>query len=458
MIETQHAEPSKTAGATAPVVDKSVVPAPEKAIAPAATDKSEPKQQQSWLQRRIQIEKDWLKGIDESVGRLRHRLITILPNFIVNSSSNILGAIQMVGEVCMVKSANVNLLKKKLNGVTVKASGINYLLYPIDNVFGAAFRKSNLQKVDWKNFIKPHYWKETVANFIDLERAAKIDSSSGSKALVNSFSVRSGLMGMVSMSVAMLFPDHKDTAEETEASTIQQNKNPIGYVATRVFQAVWFPFETIIQCVKKIAHPNEDQNIGIHKRQFAGLGMIATGLLSFLSGFRQINGDFLAGQAQHYQRNIPHMIGSLITAFAGSQLMLGVDNQQGWTRFGSIQIGRLFTMPFAIADRFQKKETNKGWYLASQAVFQTKNFSAALIGGAEKDADGNIVDHKAMREEAKREIAADMTKHPRRLLLDAAEEAPAQPATKVTRTAEVALAMPDRHATSKADQRDAVGA
>lgn len=352
---------------------------------------------------------DFLNRIEARLQKARVDSITTLPSFVVNNSSNFIGATQLIGEVLYYKSNNLPLYKEGWKA-TNKLGPLGYVVHPIQNMYGQTFSGIWHSIVDTKGkVLLPAAWWKGIKNLPDLKGAAYRDSNGFTKKLSNTFGARAGLSGASAMVVALLLPDHNETQEEIDHYTQMQQQSPVRYYGTRIYQAV-NPLEW-----------------GKHKRQFSGLGMTSAGVFSFLSGWRQptftnnaikVDGRSVfsdnmakaATQQQKYTRNFPHMIGGLITAFAGLQLMMSVDSQSAWTNYGKTQFLRLTILPFSIANRFANKTIGALHYLGAQTMFQTKNLVAAVIGGAEKKPDGTIVDYKAMREEAKQKVKAKSEK------------------------------------------------
>lgn len=337
---------------------------------------------------------------------LRQSTIAVLPAFIVNHSSNAIGATQMVGEVLYAKSSGVTLIPDKSRNIAHQI-----FVQPPKSIFNTVFGRAKFEGKlsDW---FKPSSFMTELKKFADLEEATRIDGANHTVKLINRWSSRSGFAGMVSMGISAVLPDEKESEETIlENGRLQQTNLPL-YLGKRLVQAVWFPAEVVIRTTKKIFDPQSNQHIGEHKRQFAGLGMTFTGLFSVISGLRQVEGKFELGQKQHYMRNPWQMLGGAITTVAGQMLMNSVDNQKGWSNYGNVQFLRIAPLIPSITTRFRPgpnglPEQGADWYLAAQGVFQGKNAVASLIGGAEKrqNSDGTytIIDHKAVREKAKLE-------------------------------------------------------
>lgn len=323
---------------------------------------------------------------------LRQYLVTNLPKTIINSSSNVIGSLQIVAEIMMFKSSGLNLLDKEHKG--------NPLYYIIDapkNIFRGAFAKVKLKPGNPADLLKPSTYINAARDFVDLERATELHSAGG-KLLVNNMSALSSVTGLSAMTWATLMPDRKESAEETEKMATLARENPVGYVGHR-----------LLQTINPISWVTD-------KRQVVGLGMTGAGFFSFLSGFRQVAGK-VAGD-QHYRRNYWQAAGGAITTLAGLQLWFGINNQQGWSNFGTTQLARLFTLYPSISNRFKpdasgKPEQGAGWYLGAQTAMVIKNSTASLIGGGHRGAHGEVIDHSAMREDAKRKANEEYkSEHP----------------------------------------------
>jgi hypothetical protein len=330
----------------------------------------------------------------------RYHTIRALPGFVVNNSSNAIGMVQLVGEALMFKSGGFDLIDAKNKG-----NPIHWIIDPPKNIFQAVFKKAQFNG-KLTDLLQPSKLFQSIKDFGDLETASKIDSigkAGEAVKLTNRWSARSGFMGISAMTISTLLPEEKDTPEQTQKDAALAKNNPVGYYAYRLGQGLAFPITAPFRMVMKVLNPQAEQHIGAGKRQFAGIGMTLAGLFSFISGFRQVEGKVI-GQ-QHYMKNPWQMAGGIITFFGGSSLMLGIDNQQGWTNYGAVQMGRLLTLGPSITNRFKpgpngKPEQGAEWYLGAQGALQTKNLVAVLIGGAKKLPDGTVVDQKDTRVQA----------------------------------------------------------
>lgn len=459
-----------------------------------------------------------VKRIQDFGARWRKGAIEKAPRVVVNRSSNIIGFIQLIAEALMFKSGGFDLIDykkpQKIHWEKQYATWaerplqnkiIHHAFDPIKNILDGVFKKGGLGTHPLQmDFYKAERLKAIPGKIAKLPEAigklpgkiAKIPEnvSTGFKRLqdtksatfrdriigadgkalkmTNKWSARSGFAGLCAMTIAMILPDKKDTPEETEKYALMSRQNPVRYAATRFYQAI---------------NPIQWWN---HKRQFSGLGMMCAGILSFVSGFRQVAGD---APKQLYMKNRWQMAGGLITAMGGTQLMMAIDNDSGWRNFGLIQMLRLAILPNSITTRFKGikitdemakehgftldgapgktktfQEQGAAYYLGAQSFLQAKNVFAASLGGAEKREDGTIVDHSEMRKEAKEKAKsavaarreakrhhtqADMpvadapaehsslTVDKDGALVDTAEK---KPATHVSHAKDVAPAMPER--------------
>ena len=62
---------------------------------------------------------------------------------------------------------------------------------------------------------------------------------------------------------------------------------------------------------------------------------------------------------------------------------------------------RMLFLPKSIMNRYQKNDPHANWYSGGQFGLQTTNTMAFMIGGAQKRADGSVIDQNAMIREAK---------------------------------------------------------
>jgi len=371
--------------------------------------------------------------------RARFHTLKVLPGFIVNHSSNAIGMTQLVGEALYFKSSGVGKFVKDEHRGTWKA-----FVYPPINVVEGVFKKSAF-KIDYKQLLNPKHVLGEIRKFGDLEQATKVDFARDGK-LSNRWSARSGFAGMTAMAIAAAFPDEKDDPEVTEKVALMATNKPITYVGYRLGRGLLFPVTAVTGLVKKIFEPNVDHHIGDGKREFSGIGMTLTGIFSVLAGFRQPR---QLGNVMKYDFNKWQSLGGMITTFAGAQLLLSIDNQQGWTNYGKTQFLRLITLPPSIKERYPNKmgwgDPNAHFYLAAQGVFQSKNVVASLIGGAQKLPDGTIIDQKKVRAEAKDKALEAKREHRTTHHVEKSDTTPETPTPHTTVShASAERAMPER--------------
>jgi hypothetical protein len=319
-------------------------------------------------------------------GEARAYLIHHLPRGILNNSSNLVGAMQLVAEMFMFKSSNNNLITPGNEG-----KPLHYLIDPPVNIVRNTFQRAKFGRGEWSDLLRPKkIWRELNA----LEEAAMRDRAGNTVKLTNRWSVRAGFTGMTSMALSTFLPEYSESEEETLAMVDMAHDHPLRYVGLRFAQAL------------------NPLAVFHNKRPLVGLGMTSAGVLSVLSGFRQVEGPFHAPNGvnvhtpQTYRRNPWQMIGGFITMAAGSQLFLAVNNEQGWRSFGTTQLLRFATLPGSIGSRYVRnpatghREAGAGWYFGAQSILAVKNTIASLIGGVQVDANGKVIDHALMRKQA----------------------------------------------------------
>ena len=442
MIDTDHAEPEIAA---------SIASTQAAAHTSDSTkDRHDDYQKPGWFKKGLSTVGEGLGIIG---GGARNSTITVLPKFVVNNASNLAGVAHMVSEVAMFKANGTELMAAvDKNGVALPPGAprkaLDYIKRPVVNIFDSLVAGADL-KVSPKSLLKPSFYIDAVKGHFDLKSATDVDLArrntpemlaAGKGKLLNSWQARSTMAGMTAWGLNMFLPDVKDTPEETERMSVMATNHPIRYVAERLKQAV-LPWEWFQ-----------------HKRQMTGLGVLVSGICSFLGGFRNVTRP--TGANQFYWLNWQYCATGLASICASIPLLFAVDNDKGYSLSGAIHLARCVFLPGSIRKKYKNNEGDGAhYYLLGHLGFQSENLGMALVGGAEKDADGNIVDHKAMRKKAKELALHEKAEHPtHKHLLDAADEVPAQPATKVTRAGDVALAMPERHAIAKAEKRDVASA
>lgn len=337
----------------------------------------------------------------------RHSAISTLPAPLVNNASNTIAVTQLAAEMAMFKANGTNFMAPRVAGEATKLH--HYVTRPPMNIWRAVANNAGFN-MKLGDLVRPAFYKDIAKSFVNLDHATKLDAPHGER-LMNRWQARSSFMGVTTMAITAVVPDTKDDLEEVEKNAIQLKTNPVMYGVKRVGQAIWFPVEVVKYTGQAIgskfgmAAPLAD-GAGVHKRQFAGLGLFLTGTFSFLSGFRNVGmvNKALGETAAHntkYVKNVAHSCGGAITATAGAALLMALDNDQGWSRYGMMQWARMIFLPNSIGNRYKKADPRANWYLGAQVGLQSANTVSYLIGGAEKMPDGTIVDHEAIREEAK---------------------------------------------------------
>ncbi len=349
----------------------------------------------------------WSTRLGHRMRGYRHSAITNLPAPLVNNASNTIAVTQLAAEMAMFKANGTDFMAPRVAGQATKLH--HYITRPPMNIWRAVADNASFN-MTLKDLVRPTFYKDIAKSFVDLAHATKLDAPNGER-LINRWQARSSFMGVTTMAITAIVPDTKDDLEEVEKNAIQLKTNPVGYAVKRVGQAIWFPVEVVKYTSQLVGSkfgmaPPLADGAGVHKRQFAGLGLFFTGFFSFLSGFRNVGllnkdlGQYAAHNTK-YVGNWAHSAGGAITAAAGATLLMALDNDQGWSRYGAMQWGRMLFLPKSIYNRYHKHDPRAHWYLGAQVGLQSANTVSFLIGGAEKLPDGTIVDHSAIREEAK---------------------------------------------------------
>ncbi|MBN8542770.1 MAG: hypothetical protein J0M34_00720 [Alphaproteobacteria bacterium] len=323
--------------------------------------------------------REWLK-IKHELTDYRQSTLQFLHPLVVNNTASIVAGMEVAAELAMFKSNG-----KILVPADKKGNLINYVIEPAKSVMSVVFGDAKFTTnpgEKWYQALRPDKLWDRLT---DLEAAAKrelpnalknLDPKTGAPKFVNRWQARATASSIIPFALVSILPNPTDEEKDVEAMTEMAVRNPVGYVGTRFVQAI-NPF-----------------GWGDHKRQLAGLAKIAAGAFTVIAGFRnpRVNG---------FGANPAHAIGGTITALAGAQLMLAVDNQSGWSQYGSTLWARMFVLPNSIMNRYTNGDPNANWYSLAHATFQTSNTVAFLAGGAEKKDDGTIVDHAETKKEAK---------------------------------------------------------
>lgn len=315
-----------------------------------------------------------LDRLDEGLQNTRQHALEATPAAIVNNSTNIIGAMDIFAEMLVFKATGSNLISPKNVG-----KPLHYIIDPPINLYRSVATRASTD-ITLKDLVNPDFYRKWVAEFADLEKAGAKDLKRGR--LINRWQARAMLFSLAGMTVSAIIPQQKDDPNQTLEMGQLWRDAPMRYVGARFKQALW------------------PLGWGEHKAQFAGLAKTITGVFSFLSSYRNV------AEGKRYFRNPAHGGTAMITTAGGLQLMMGIDKEQSWQNYGATSWLRLALIPFSIHKRFFERDQRAMWYAASVGVFQLENTFAYLIGGAEKDANGHIVDKKTLRDQATKRVPA----------------------------------------------------
>jgi|GEM_PF-5607327 len=313
----------------------------------------------------------------------RQNALKVTPGFIVNNSSNLLGAAHVVTEMSMFKSS----LPAGEKLAVYNGNPFTYMYDATKRVFSVTFSKSmpknfnmNVLKTEYGegNTLRGIYRFVTDTNLATERAMAEQGVTEVSKLkLSNPWQARTTMFGLAAWGLSTLIPDKKDSPEEIEKMTVLQQTNPLGYIGERLKQAVWVP------------------EWHEHKRQMIGLGYIGVGICSTLGSWR--------GNGMHgYSFNKGYFMTSMFSLASAIPLLFAQDDEKAYGGFGTLMMGRLFFLPGSISRKFATGEPGAAWYAGATAAFQAENYAQTLVGGAEKKPDGTIVDHQEIMKEAKR--------------------------------------------------------
>lgn len=412
-----------------------------------------------------------LARIEGKIKQWRRHAIGATPSFVVNNSSNILGASHVLTEVAMFKASMAK--NENFHLVKDKSNPISYIKDPITQTWAGTLEnarsytklseifKGDPNKGFFGNamrYVTDTHAADARENARQLEAKALI-AKHGANApkwtkspavFGNRWQTRSTLAGLIVWTLSVIIPDGKEDPEEVERMAELEQTNMFKYIGERVRQAVWVP------------------EWREHKRQMIGLGVMASGVFSLLGSWRVRK---VVDGVTHYNRDTSYLATSLFTLGSGTALTFSLDDERGFARFGMGMMGRLLFLPKSIMNRFENKDPGRYWYAGATASFQAENMAQSLIGGAEKNADGSIIDHAAIRQEAKMKaaikVAAKKAGEPvtdeeieaRIKRAREAKEAKAAPKDEtpsnlVSQPVEKAMAMPER-VTAHAEQAQA---
>lgn len=317
---------------------------------------------------------DAIQAVRRPIMRDRQRFIHEMPNWVVEQSLKIVGAIYILSEVLMLKAAGIIFLPEGKG-----RNPVNWVWEPVKNTANAVFERAFGSWAEVKQSAhKLGSWqgiKDSLHGLLDREKAADVELAYRKqhnlplhKSFINRWQARATLFGFSMMALGFMLPDQRQSPEELEDMGQKAQEKPGAYVAERLKQAV-----------NITEYPQ-------HKRQYVGLGLMLAGICSFLSGFRTPGTNTLTGLPT-FERNRAHSIGGLITIAGGTQLMLAVDDEAGWSRYGATMMTRLATVYGSIKGRFETGNKDRYWYSGATAGFQGVSFLSFMLGGAHKKAD-----------------------------------------------------------------------
>lgn len=359
----------------------------------------------------------------------RRAAITAMPGFLVNYSSNILGAMHIGTEIVMLKASAAKSDKPLISD---KSKPLNYVVEPLKGLWVDTYHSSKPQ-TDIKSFFKGNP-VTNFKNYLDSDKATLAEDplaqKNGFKPYANRWQMRSTLFGVIVWTLSTIIPDRKEDPAEVDRMAELQQRSPLGYIGERLRQAVWIP-----------EWPE-------HKRQMIGLGVMASGVSSILGSWRQRK---LVAGTPVYTFDKSYLMQSFFTFASATALLFSLDDERGYSRFGMGMIGRLAFLPKTISNKLERNEPGTNWYMLGTVGFQAENMAQGLIGGAEKNPDGTIIDHASIRQEAK--LKAKVKSAARTLGEPITEEElnqrveklkHAKPSTLVSGVAEREMAMPER--------------
>ncbi len=366
-------------------------------------------------------------AIADLFGTIRYNAVRALPAAIVNNSSNLLGVAHVFTEAIMFKASAAD-------GILVKdATWWEWPFKAVVKIYKDAFNKAKQHGAPI-NFFEGNPAANLVKFIGDPKAATEreilaqgVTHAPENVKLNNNWQTRSTLAGLTVWGLSAVIPDKKESEEDIEHMAIMQKTQPVRYVGERLKQAVWFP-----------EWPD-------HKRQMIGLGIFASGVFSILGAWR--NRDKKAPIPKFKFRG--DVLGTGLFTFASSfPLLFASDDQRGFGGFGALMMGRLLFLPGSIYGKFKDKEDGALSYFGASAAFQAENLTQALIGGAEKNPDGTIVDHQEIRKTIKQKAQKIQDKK-----ANLADYTDSTPSTVISHVDMHAAAMPQRVAAHQEKQQ-----
>lgn len=177
-------------------------------------------------------EKPPLEAIQQKAEKpltFRDRILQATPAIIINSSSNVIGAMHIVAEFMMLKAAGIKFWKNNRGGTEVNA-----VIDPANNL--------------WRG----------------------LTGADKDKLMQNQWQTRSTMSGFSAWVIGSILPDRKDEESAKQADAKLWEEAPAHYAGKRVFEGI------------QIGNPDT-------KRQQIGLGVTLAGLFSARAGFNNID-------------------------------------------------------------------------------------------------------------------------------------------------------------------------
>lgn len=389
---------------------------------------------------------DVSRSISRGMGNARLATVKALPAFIVNNSSNILGAAHVATEVAMFKASlrEGSLIQNPQNP-------INWVYEPIKTVFSGVAEGAKPKDLNLKELFRGNPVKNVKERLLNMDSATEREyarqmaegTAQNKVNLSNRWQTRSTFMGLVIWSLSALIPEKKEAPEEIERMAIMRINHPAQYVGERLKQAVWAP------------------DWGHHKRQMLGLGYVLIGAFSTMGAWRGVTKH--ASGMKNYSFNQGYFMTSVLSLTSSLPLLFALDEKSGYSNFGNIMLGRLAFLPKSIKTKYANNDPGASWYTFSTLSFQAENMMQSLFGGAQKVSrtlpDGTVVEeiisHKDTIDKAKVE-AHEIKRHHKQekqeekekqkaaQLVSEKHDAPDAPVTQVTSRRNVEHAMPER--------------
>lgn len=377
---------------------------------------------------------------------IRHSILTALPVAVVNNGSNFIALTQIVSEGFMFKANGTQL-------VSDKGPVWRYITDPPVNIAKSLISQNSNGRASAADMLKPSYIKGKIEGLSSLEAASKrdrfltIDKKTGLhyEKLINRWQARATMFGLLAWGLNLISPESSDKPEDTERmAKLAAQSTPL-YALERVRQGVWYPiaaFKDLVVSITPIGKYVEAKDGIENKRSFTGLGIAFAGMCSMIGGFRNIGNQRVNGRlVDTYKLNPAYCATGAISFVSGLQMLFAMDKESAYSRYGSTYLLRLLFLPSSIMRKFKDFDKNAKWYLAGVGGLQTTNLLSFFIGGAEKTADGQLVDTKTTREEAKEKYAGLRAEKGVAEFADA--QAEAKPHTVVNSVADYQMAMPE---------------